>query len=259
MVARRLVVLFGLWLLVAPLLAEELHIRVYHPIMQLAGTMDSITLYQGDEIELMITLEDGTGEVVPDHPVEVRSDQLNPLEASASASDARGVVTVVYRAESLGEEVLHIQAGAASLELPVAVLDVTELAANIHPEAQLVEDVPGVVSWHTLGRVGYSDAGTPRFHESILELQGQQVTLQGFIMPLESGIRHSHFLLSAISPSCPFCATAGPEMLAEVKMRGNSTIEFSYNPVFVRGRLEVLRNDPLGMLYRLTDAVQQRL
>ena len=76
--------------------------------------------------------------------------------------------------------------------------------------------------------------------------------LQGYVLPLEAGQTHRRFLLSAWSPSCPFCLTAGPEAMVEVKAR--KAVKYSLDPVVVQGRLELLADDPAGMFYRLVEA-----
>jgi uncharacterized protein len=83
-------------------------------------------------------------------------------------------------------------------------------------------------------------------------LNGRTVKLQGYILPLEVGQTHKRFLLSAWSPSCPFCLTAGPVAMVEVKAR--KEVNYSLEPVVVQGRLELLENDPAGLFFRLVDA-----
>jgi hypothetical protein len=76
-------------------------------------------------------------------------------------------------------------------------------------------------------------------------------------MPIEAGQTHSYFLLSAWSPTCPFCQTAGPEAMVEVRAR--TAVKYSIDPVVVEGRLMLLENDPSGVFYRLVEAVPASL
>jgi hypothetical protein len=39
---------------------------------------------------------------------------------------------------------------------------------------------------------------------------------QGHLYPLEGGLEHERFLLTAWPPSCPFCLPAGPSQMVEV-------------------------------------------
>ena len=119
----------------------------------------------------------------------------------------------------------------------------------------MLPDAKGAVPWSLLsatpikmvnGKLG------PAFSPALKPLNGQTVKLQGYILPLEAGQTHSYFLLSAWSPTCPFCLTAGPEAMVEVRAR--TAVKHSMDPVVVQGRLMLLDTDPSGMFYRLVDA-----
>ena len=101
------------------------------------------------------------------------------------------------------------------------------------------------------GRLG------PDFPAALRAFDGRTVKLQGYILPLQAGQAQRHFLLSAWSPSCPFCQTAGPEAMVEVKMR--APVKYSVEPVVVEGRLALLDNDAGGLFYRLAEAVPSAL
>jgi uncharacterized protein len=70
--------------------------------------------------------------------------------------------------------------------------------------------------------------------------------------PLEGGERHTRFLLSAVPANCPFCLPAGPAQMIEVLSA--EPVAFTYEPLAVAGRFELLRDDPSGLYYRLHDA-----
>ena len=84
-------------------------------------------------------------------------------------------------------------------------------------------------------------------------LDKQQVRLQGFMMPLEVGEKQKRFLLAAVPSSCSFCLPGGPEQLVEVQAR--NPVRHGVEPVVLTGKFVVLRDDPAGLFYRLTDAV----
>jgi len=125
-------------------------------------------------------------------------------------------------------------------------------------DPQLLNDLPelkGVVSWRLLGQVKSAQAGTkvvPEFAPEIRKLDKQDVRLQGYMLPIVAGETHDHFLLTMRPPHCPFCMSLGPEYIVEVKSR--APIRHTYEPVVVAGRLNVLRDDPFGLYYRLTEA-----
>jgi uncharacterized protein len=119
-----------------------------------------------------------------------------------------------------------------------------------------IDEKTGVLSWRTLAQVApvrQKDRFVPQFSDAILAFDNRQVRLQGFMMPLTAGDQHKSFLLSANAPSCPFCLPAGPDSLVEVQAR--SPMRYGMEPMLISGRLQVLRNDPGGMYYRLVDAV----
>jgi hypothetical protein len=130
------------------------------------------------------------------------------------------------------------------------------LALPIDP--QLLNDLPelkGVVSWKLLGQVKSAQAGSkvlPQFSPEIRRLDQQEVRLQGYMLPITAGEKHSHFLLTMRPPHCPFCLSLGPEYIVEVKSR--DAIKHTYEPVVLAGKLAVLADDPYGLYYRLNDA-----
>jgi hypothetical protein len=123
------------------------------------------------------------------------------------------------------------------------------------PVMQALPDIKGVVSWNTLGKVKQvktKDRILPEFTKEVIALNDKEVKLQGFMMPLEPGEKQKHFLLSVNPQSCSFCLPAGPEGVVEVKTR--TPVKYTFEPVIVSGKMSVLKDDPMGLYYRLTDA-----
>ena len=113
-----------------------------------------------------------------------------------------------------------------------------------------------VVSWNLLAQVELvkqKDRYVPQFSQGVAALDQKEVKLQGFMMPLEMGDKQTHFVLSALPVTCAFCMPGGPEALVEVKTR--QPVKYSFDPIVVRGRMSVLKDDPTGVFYRITDAV----
>ncbi len=148
------------------------------------------------------------------------------------------------------------------LTLPVlAQKPAAAAAAPAHdPTTSMLPDAPGAVPWSVLSaatiKMNQGKLG-PAFPEALRPLQGKTVKVQGYILPVEAGQTHSYFILSAWSPSCPFCLTAGPEAMVEVRAR--KAVKYSIDPVVVEGRLLLLDNDPSGVFYRLVEAVPASL
>jgi hypothetical protein len=118
----------------------------------------------------------------------------------------------------------------------------------------------GVVGWDTLGNFNVTtEVIAPLqaiFHtdysKEIKALDGQDVKLMGFIYPLEGGLEHERFLLTAWPPSCPFCLPAGPSQMVEVHCK--QPVEFTDGAIMMIGKFEVLKDDPSGMYYRMREA-----
>jgi uncharacterized protein len=115
-------------------------------------------------------------------------------------------------------------------------------------------DLPGVLPWSLLGSVkvkAVRDRFMPEFPASVARLHRQDVKVQGFMMPLEAGDSQKHFLLTVTPQTCAFCVPAGPEGIVEVRTR--KPVKVTFEPVVVAGRFEVLKDDPMGVYYRITD------
>jgi uncharacterized protein len=141
-------------------------------------------------------------------------------------------------------------AAALTTDIPAAGLPLaTDYSATLLPEKA------GVVSWRTLGQVEAVNRGgkmVPGFSKDIQSLDRKDVKVQGFIIPLDVGDKQKRFLLSAVPPHCSFCLPAGPEGVVEVQAK--TAVRYGFEPIVVSGRFAVLKDDPAGVLYRLTDA-----
>ena len=117
-------------------------------------------------------------------------------------------------------------------------------------------ELKGVVSWKTLEKVTpvkQKDRFVPQFTKEIEALDKKEVKLQGFMMPLDTGERQKRFLLTSMPPSCAFCMPGGPDQLVEVQAK--TAVKYGFDPIVVTGKFVVLKDDPMGLYYRLTDAV----
>lgn len=149
---------------------------------------------------------------------------------------------------------------AAAVLLVAFTAGFTASAPNPLPSATqygsaVLPPVADVTSWDTLARVTMrQEAGkmVPQFDRQILALDGKDVKLHGFMLPLDVGKAQRHFLISAAPPSCPFCLPAGPEAIVEVFAR--DPVAYSLEPIVVNGKLTIVKADPSGLLYRLNQA-----
>jgi hypothetical protein len=124
------------------------------------------------------------------------------------------------------------------------------------PAMKPLPELKGVVSWKTLAEVQtvkQKDKFVPQFSNTIAALDKKEVKLQGFMLPLEMGERQKRFILTAMPPSCAFCLPGGPDPIVEIQAK--TPVKYGFEPIVVSGRLTVLKDDPMGLWYRLTDAV----
>lgn len=134
--------------------------------------------------------------------------------------------------------------------LVLALLGAASVVAQTLPERK------DIVSWKLLAQVELvklKDRYQPQFSSGVAALDAKEVKVQGFMMPLEMGDKQSHFILSSTAPTCAFCMPGGPESLVEVMAK--KPLAYGMDPVVLTGKLAVLKDDPTGVFYRLTDAV----
>jgi hypothetical protein len=149
-----------------------------------------------------------------------------------------------------------------AIVMPVAVLSqafaVTPVPANgaLMPASQFLPEKAGFTSWRLLGQVELVKQNkkmVPAFDRAVTALDGKLISVQGFMMPLDIGDKQRRFLLVAAPPHCSFCMPAGPDAMIEV--RAKSDIRYGFDAISVSGRLQILKDDPAGLYYRLIDAV----
>ena len=149
--------------------------------------------------------------------------------------------------------------GWAQLSAPLADSGVPMgTGAGVHspnsPFAPL-QDRADVLPWSVLTAVKTKvekNRVLPVFPNNIQALNMKSQRVQGFMMPLDAGEKQKHFLLSSV-PTCSFCVPGGPESMVEVKTK--TPVKYSLEAVVVEGQFAVLKDDPYGLFYRITDAV----
>ena len=124
------------------------------------------------------------------------------------------------------------------------------------PASQFLPEKPGFTSWRVLAQVELVKLNNkllPSFAQTVSALDGKVIRVQGFMMPLDIGDKQRRFLLVAAPPHCSFCLPAGPDAMIEV--RAKADVRYGFDAVSLSGKLQVLKDDPAGLYYRLVDAV----
>ncbi len=121
-------------------------------------------------------------------------------------------------------------------------------------------------NWFILQRVSFEENsgntgfGTPKpvFPSMIMDKDGTEITLDGYIYPLEGQKASKHFVLSSLPiAQCFFCGGGGPETVVEIYAL--EEIDYQEERIKLKGILRVNGYDPMGMLYVLDNAEQIEL
>lgn len=123
---------------------------------------------------------------------------------------------------------------------------------------------PVTGTWSTLAMVTYDrqfnedfgiDVEIPRVSPAVKALEGKEITVKGFIIPLEGKVEQSHFMLSAFPESnCFFCGKAGPESAMQVFTKEGEKVTYQKDKVTVKGILRINEKDIMSLLYTLENA-----
>lgn len=133
--------------------------------------------------------------------------------------------------------------GAAEPELPPG----ADHAGGLH-----LGNDPAAALWREFMR-GRRDGGamTPAaFSDAVAALDGREVTLRGFMAPLQDAPSHRRFLFAPNPPGCPGCRPLAAFSLLDV--RAAAALPMKQGPVLLRGELRLRRYDDLP--YRLESA-----
>ncbi len=94
-----------------------------------------------------------------------------------------------------------------------------------------------------------------RFVPLIEALEGQEITLKGYVVPLTGKTAQSHFMFSAYPyADCFFCGKAGPESVVEVFTKGEKKIRFSDDAITIKGIFKFTSKDPNDIMFTLEKA-----
>lgn len=98
----------------------------------------------------------------------------------------------------------------------------------------------------------------PVFSQSVRELEGKELTIKGYIIPVEGYKSHKEFIFSAFPYNmCFFCGGAGPETVMEVEAA--EPVKFTAESIVLKGKLKLNADDINRLMYKLEDAVMVEL
>lgn len=116
-------------------------------------------------------------------------------------------------------------------------------------------------NWDTMANVTYEktedeygEIYVPKFGEDVQEMEGEQVSLQGYIIPFDGMFEPQKIIVSSLPiAACFFCGGSGPETVVEVYLK--EEIKYTAKPVTVTGVMELNNSDYNKLMYILKDAV----
>lgn len=119
-------------------------------------------------------------------------------------------------------------------------------------------------TWKTLAKITYVKEydeimgfkiDKPVFSDPVKELaDGGEVTVKGYIIPVEGYKSHTEFIFSAYPYNmCFFCGGAGPETVMEVLSK--EPVKYTAEQVTLKGKLILNSDDINRLMYLLEDAV----
>lgn len=116
--------------------------------------------------------------------------------------------------------------------------------------------------WQSLARITYTKqydellgfkVDVPVFSEEVKALEGQEVEIKGYVIPVEGYKSHTEFIFSAFPYNmCFFCGGAGPETVMEVY--ADEPIQYQTESIKIRGILELNDTDINQLMYVLRNA-----
>ena len=116
--------------------------------------------------------------------------------------------------------------------------------------------------WKTLSKITYKKEydeflgfkiDKPVFADQVKSLEGQEIEVRGYIIPVEGYKSHNEFIFSAYPYNmCFFCGGAGPETVMEVE--SEVPVEYTAEQVVLRGKLVLNADDVNRLMYLLVEA-----
>jgi hypothetical protein len=131
--------------------------------------------------------------------------------------------------------------------------------APIYAQKNVYKGFPSLV-WPKLYDISFKKAkdnkgeyDVPLFSEAAKSLNNKVISLPGYMVPFENGVKSDHFMLSSLPlNACFFCGVGGPETVIEVFL--TKEVTYSEKAIEVRGTLYLNDGDPDQMIYILKDA-----
>lgn len=94
----------------------------------------------------------------------------------------------------------------------------------------------------------------PKLDKSMRAMEGQEITLRGYVIILDAYIRLNVILSRFPSKACFFCAASGPETIAEIELANKPRRMLNDQIITVKGKLKFNDKDPYRLNFILQEA-----
>ena len=118
--------------------------------------------------------------------------------------------------------------------------------------------------WKTLEKVTFKKkfdetlglyVDQPVFSKEIKTLNKKEITIKGYIIPLEGYQEQNYFVFSKFPYNmCFFCGGAGPETVMEVETKKGKEIKYTSKLITIKGKLKLNGDNVDRLMYILEDA-----
>ena len=116
--------------------------------------------------------------------------------------------------------------------------------------------------WNTLAKISYKkqyddlmgfEVDIPVFGEEVMALEGTEIEVEGYVIPVEGYDMQENFVFSAFPYAmCFFCGNAGPETVMEAYVKSEK-IKYTSKPIKIKGILSLNAGDINSLMYILND------
>lgn len=116
--------------------------------------------------------------------------------------------------------------------------------------------------WKSLSKISYKKeyddlmgfkVDKPIFSDAIKAMDGKQITIKGYIIPVEGYKSHKEFIFSQFPYNmCFFCGGAGPETVMEVQAK--DAVKYTAESITLTGILRLNSRDINRLMYKIDNA-----
>jgi hypothetical protein len=93
----------------------------------------------------------------------------------------------------------------------------------------------------------------PIFSNAAKSLNGKTISLPGYMVPFENGMKGDHFMFTSLPlNACFFCGVGGPETVVEVFTK--YPVTYTEKPIEIRGTLKLNSTNADQMIYLIEGA-----